>query len=320
MKNTYSPSFPSPPRPSPSPNVDMSGSNTNLNHSSPEGDHNRYQSWPRRERAGFVKSIRKTSSQLFKKDKKDRGATLRHSRSAISILVSEALGVSTAHTTPNILRGFSRSHSKRSGTASMITVDWDPPERYFGVEVGGEGCIHSPTVKATSVSSAVTEPLDPVPTGQETSKEGMCPETASEDPNPLFLPLPPSPPCPPSPLMDLVDPIQPPDDPQEVEPFFHFDDPPPSNDWAISSLRFPTMADIALATPPDRTAQPPPPASAATCPNCSEDKEVPEPYIPPLTAPPTSPQIPNARLSYLLEPVFNWWQSKDIPSYPYLYS
>jgi len=216
MKNTYSPSFPPPPRPSPSPNVDISGSNPNLIHSSPEVDHNRYRSWPRRERAGFVKSIRKTSSQLFKKDKKDGDGTLRRSPSAISILVSGTLNVSTAHTTPNILHRFSRSHSKRLGATSVITVNWDPPEKYLEVEGGGGGSIHSPTVGVTSVPPATTEPLDPVPTNpsEKMGKEDTYPETASEDPNPLFLSLPPSPPCPPYPLMDLVDPIQPPDYPR----------------------------------------------------------------------------------------------------------
>jgi len=332
MKNTYSPFFPPTPRPFLLPNVNTSGSNPNPNQSNPKIDHSKYRSWPRPERAGFVKSVRRPSSQLFKRDKNDGDAASRNPSSSISVLVSEALNVSTAHTTPNILRRFSRSHSKRSGAVSIITVNWDPPKNCSEKKVGGKGCIHSPVSEVTSVSPAIVEPLDPVPTVplEETGKEeNMCPETTSDDPDPLSLPLPP-PPCPPSPLVELVNPVQPPGDPQEVDQFFHHNDPPLSDDWSVTSssghLRLPTTTDIALTTPPtDRTAQPPlaqlPPSSASAAPSLDRDEyeEIPEPYIPPSTAPTTSSPTPNARPSYLFEPVFTWWLSKDIPSYPYLY-
>lgn len=249
----------------------------------------------------------------------------------MSVLVSEALNVSTAHTTPNILRGFSLSHSKRSGATSAFTANRDPPENCLEIKVGGGGSIHSPTVEATSVSPAVAEPLNPVPTSPSEKtgeEESMYSKTASDDPDPLFLPLPPSPPCPSSPLMDLVDPVQPPDDLQEVNPFFHYNDPLPPEDWTVSSSsghpRLPATGNIALTTPlPDRTvqsapAQSPPPVTAAPGPDRDED-EIPEPYIPPLTAPTMSPPIPNAHPSYLFESVFTWWLSKDILSYPCLY-
>jgi len=331
MKNTYSPLFPPPPRPFLLPNVNTSGSNPNPNQSNTKIDHSKYRSWPRLENAGFVKSVRRTSSQLFKKDKKDGDAASRNSSSSISALVSEALNVSTAHTTPSLLRRFSRSHSKRSGAVSIVTVNWDPPKGYSEDKTGGKGCTHSPIGEVASVSPVITEPPAPTSPLEETgNEENMCPETTSDDPDLLSLPLPPSPPCPPSPLVELVDPVQSPDDPQGVDPFFHHNDPPLSDDWSVTSssghLRLPTTTDIALTTPPtDRTVQPPlaqlPPSSApaAPDPDRDEDEEILEPCISPLAAPTTSSPTANARLSYLVEPVFAWWLSKDISSYPYLY-
>ena len=270
---------------------------------------------------------------MFKKDKKDGDATPKPS--AISALVSDTISVSTAPTTPNILRRFSHSHSKHSSATSVTTVDSDLSGNYLEVKVGAGGCIHSPIVEvATPISPAVAEPLDHIPMSpleEMGNEEDMRPETASEDPDPLLLPLPPSPPCSPSPLMDPTDPVQTPVTPQEVDPFLHDDDQSPSDDSTVSSssghLQIPATTDIALTTPPpDRTvqltpAQLPPSASAAPGPDSDEDdEEMPDLYIPALIAPTMFLPIPNVRLSYFFKPVLIWWLSKDIMSYPYLYS
>ena len=281
----------------------------------------------------FVKSIRRTSSQLFKKDKKDGDATPKSS--AISALISDTISVSTAPTTPNILRRFSHSHSKHSSATSVTTVDSDLSGNYLEVKVGTGGCIHSPIVEvATPISPAVAEPLDPVPMSpleEMGNEEVMHPETGSEHPDPLLLPLPPSPSSSPSPLMDPVDPTQLPETLQEVDPFFHDDDQSPSEDSTVSSssghLQHTATTDIALTTPPpDPTVEPSPAqplqsASAAPGPDSDEDEEeMPDLYIPALIAPTMFLPIPNVRLSYFFKPVLIWWLSKDIMSYPYLYS
>jgi len=128
----------------------------------------------------------------------------------------------------------------------------------------------------------------------------------------------------PSLLVDQVEPIQPPDDPQEVDPFFRYDNPSPSDGWSVSSspghLRLPAPADIPLTTPPpNRTMQHPLPTPVAPGPDFDENDEVPEPYTPPLTSLTMSPPVPNARLSYPFEPVFVWWLPKGISSCPHLY-
>jgi len=299
-----------------------------MNHSSPEIDHTGSPSRPKRERVrSFVKSIRRTSSQLFKKDKRDGDATPRNSASVISTLVSDTLGVSTAPTTPGILRKFSHSHLKHS--TSVSTFDSDLSGNYLEVKVGAGGCIHSPIVEvATPISPAVAEPLDHVPMSplEETgNEEDTRPETGSENPDPLSLPLPPSP------LMEPVDPTKLPENPQEVDPFFHDDDPSPSEASTGSSssghLQHSATTDIALTSPPPNQtiqpspAQPLPSASAAPGPDSDEDdEEMPELYIPALIAPTMFLPIPNVRLSYFFKPVLIWWLSKDILSYPYLYS
>ena len=85
-------------------------------------------------------------------------------------------------------------------------------------------------------------------------EENTCPETTSGDPDPFFFPLPPSPPYSPPPLTGQAGPVQPPDDPQEVGPFFHYDDLSPPDDWGVASPsgdpRLPTTTDIALTIPP----------------------------------------------------------------------
>jgi len=278
-----------------------------------------------------VKSIRRTSSQLFKKDKKDGDATPRNSHSAISTLVSDTLSISTAPTTPNILRRFSHSHSKHSSATSVTTVDSDLSASYLEVKVGAGGCVHSPIVEvATPVSPAVAEQLDHVPMSplEETGNEDDM-RPVSEDPDPFLLPLPPSPPCTPSPLVEPVDPVQLPGSIPEVDPLSH-EDPSPSKEPTTvpsSSGHLSASPGIVLATPPlTQTVQPPPvqPVQSATAappgPGSDEDEGKPDPQSPPLIAPVKFLPIPNVRLSYFFRPVLIWWLSKDISSYPYLYS
>lgn len=335
MKNTSSP-FSSPsPSSSPFPSPDLSGLSPNPNRSSPEIDPSASPSRKRERVRSFVKSIRRTSSQLFKKDKKDGDVTPKKSHPTISTLVSDTLSVSTAPTTPNILRRFSHStHSKHSSTTSVTTMESDLSASYLEVKVGEGGCIHSPIIEvATPISPAVVQPLDPVPMSplKETgNEEDTPPETESENPDPLLFPLPPSPISTPSPIMDPVDPVQPPENPQEIDAFFHDDEHSSSGDSTVSSSsgrpQPPATTDIALTTSsPDRTAQPspapPPPSASAPGPDSDEDEEeMPDLYIPALIAPTMFLPIPNVRFSYFFKPVLTWWLSKGVLSYPHLYS
>jgi hypothetical protein len=283
---------------------------------------------------GFVKSLRRTSSQLFKKDRKDRDAASRKSSSAVSALVSDTISVSTASTTPNILRRF--SHSKESSKASVTTVDSDLSTSYLEVKLGEGGCVHSPIIEvATPVSPAIAQQLDLVPMNplKEThNEENMCPEPVSEISDPVFFPLPPSPlPSPsPIPIMEPVDPVQPLENPRKVDAFFHDDEHSSSDGSTVSSssgqVQLPATTDIALTSPPpDRTVQLSPAipsqSTSAPGPDSDEDEEeMPDLYIPALIAPTMFLPIPNVRLSYFFKPVLTWWLSKDVLSYPYLYS
>ena len=330
MKNTSSPF--SSPSSSPFPSPDLSGLSPSSNRSSPEIDPSASPSRKRERVKSFVKSIRRTSSQLFKKDKKDGDVTPKKSYSTISTLVSDTLSVSTAPTTPNLLRRF--SHSKYSSTTSVTTVESDLSTSYLEVKVGEGGCVHSPIIEvATPVSPTIEQQLDTVPMSplKETcNEEDMCPETVSEISDPLLPPLPPSPISPPSPIMEPVDPVQPPENPQEVDPFFHDDEHSSSDDSTVSSsgrLQVPATTDIALtAPPPDRTVQPSPalppiPSASAPGPDSDDDEEeMPDLYIPALIAPTMFLPIPNVRFSYFFKPVLTWWLSKGVLSYPYLYS
>ena len=213
-------------------------------------------------------------------------------------------------------------------------MESDLSASYLEVKVGEGGCVHSPIVEvATPVSPVVEQPLDPVPMSplKETcNEEDMCPETVSENPDPLLPPLPPSPISSPS-IMDPVDPVQTPANTQEVNPFFHDDEHSSSDDSTVSSssgrLQIPATTDIALTTPPpDRTAQPSPalpplPTAPAPGPDSDDDdEEMPDLYIPALIAPTMFLPIPNVRFSYFFKPVLTWWLSKGVISYPYLYS
>lgn len=340
MKNASSP-FSSPsPSPFPSPSPDRHGLSPNHpNHSNTEIDPNASPSSRRERVKSFVKSIRRTSSQLFKKDKKDGDSTPKKSTSTITSLVSETLGVSTAPTTPNILRRF--SHSKRPSMNSVTTLESgsDLSTSYLEVKVGEGGCIHSPVVEVASpVSPVVVQPLDPAPMSplkEICNEEDACPETVSEHPDPLQFPLPPSPTPPPAPLptIDPVDPLQPAVDPREDDAWSRDDEHVSSDDSAVSSstpsLQPPATPDIVLtAPPPDRTAQPspellPPSPTMSGPPGPDSDDdgmEMRDLYIPALIAPARFLPIPSLRLSYFFKPVLTWWLSKDVLSYPYLYS
>jgi hypothetical protein len=210
---------------------------------------------------------------------------------------------------------------------------------YLEVKVGEGGCVHSPIIEvATPVSPAVVQPLDPAPMSplkEICNEEDTCPETISEHPDPLHFPLPPSPLTSPIPIivMDPVDPDQPPVDPQEDDECLHDDEHVSSDDAAVSpsppSVQPPATADIALtAPPPDRTVQPspelPPPSPSASGPPGPDsddgEMEMRDLYIPALIAPARLLPIPSLRLSYFFKPVLTWWLSKDVLSYPYLYS
>ena len=206
---------------------------------------------------------------------------------------------------------------------------------YLEVKVGEGGCIHSPIVEvATPVSPTIVQPLDPAPMSplEETcNEEDMRPETISEHPDPLHLPLPPSPLPSPVPIVDPVDPVQPPENPQEVYAGAPNNERVSSADSAISLsspvVQPPATPDIVLTIPPpDHTVQPSPalsPSSASISdphsPDSDEDDvEMRDLYIPALIAP--ARFLPNLRLSYFFKPVLTWWLSKDVLSYPYLYS
>ena len=209
------------------PSPEISRLSPNPNHPSLEIDHNGSPIRKRERVRSFVKSIRSTSSQLFKKDKKDGD-----SRKTISALVSDSLSVSTAATAPHILRRL--SHSKQpsmSSMASVTTTESDLSTGYLEVKVGsGEGSISSPIIEVdTPVTPTVVQPLDVVPMGQleeeDTSQETepkpiqsfpslndpSLPEAESEStehPDPLQFPLPQSPISSTLPITDPFDLIQ----------------------------------------------------------------------------------------------------------------
>ena len=205
---------------------------------------------------------------------------------------------------------------------------------YLEVKVGEGGCIHSPVVEvATPVSPVIVQPLDPAPMSplRETSnEEDMRPETISEHPDPLHFPLPPSPVPSPVPILDPVDPVQQPEDPREADVCVPNNEHVSSDGSAISSssldVQPPATPDIVLTPPPDRTAQPSPalPLPSASMPHPhsldsgEDDMEMRDLYLPALIAP--ARFLPNLRLSYFFKPVLTWWLSKDVLSYPYLYS
>jgi len=216
---------------------------------------------------------------------------------------------------------------------SVTTSESDLSASYLEVKVGQGGCVHSPIVEvATPISPAVVQPLDSVPMSplKETGNEGdRCPETISEDPDPLHLPLPPSPLSSPSPIMDPVDPFQSPMDPKEVDASSRNDETSSLDESTVSSspvhVQPPATTDIALTTSsPDRIVQPSPASSSSASapgPDSDEDgNEMRDLYIPALIAPTAFFPIPNLRLSYFFKPVLTWWLSKDVLSYPYLYS
>ena len=330
MKNISSPfASPSPSSP-PFPSPDVSGLSPNPNQSSPELDPGASPSRKRERVKSFVKSIRRTSSQLFKKGK-DGDSPSRKSSSTISTLVSDSLSVSTAPTTPSILRRF--SHSKQSSAISVTTTESDLSASYLEVKVGEGGCAHSPIVEvATPITPAVAEPLEPVPMSplKETSgEEDTSTETISEHPDPLHFPLPPSPLPSPSPTLEPVDLVQPPMNPPEIDVVFHDEVIPSAQDSAVSlssaHVQPPPASDIVLMTPPDRTAQPSPALSPSSTPTPDPDidedgREMPDLHIPALFAPALFLPIPNVRISYFFKPVLTWWLSKGVLSYPYLYS
>ena len=167
MKNTPSPFSSPPPSPLLSPSPNRSGSSLNLNRSkpsSPEIDPSTFRLRERERVKCFVKNIRGTSSQLFKKDKKDGDSTPGKSPSTITSLVSETLSVSATPTTPNVLRRF--SHSKQSSMTDVTAMESgsDLSASYLEVKAGEGGCIHSPILEiATPVSPAIVQSLDPVP-------------------------------------------------------------------------------------------------------------------------------------------------------------
>ena len=216
MKNPPSPSHSLSSTPLPSP--DISRLSPNHNHSSPEIDHSGSPIRKRERVKSFVKNIRSTSSQLFKKEKKDGES---RKSSTISTLISDSLSVSTAATAPHILRRL--SHSKQPSMTSMTsatTTESELSTGYLEVKVGSnEGSIGSPIIEVdTPVSPAVVQPLDsalmsPLK-GEVTTPEtepkpiqsfpslndpslpeaGSQPtETTSEGLDPLQFPLPPSP-------------------------------------------------------------------------------------------------------------------------------
>lgn len=217
------------------PSHDISKLNPNPNHSNPEIDSNGSPVRKRERVRSFVKGIRSTSSQLFKKDKKDGDSK----KSAISALVSDSISVSTAATAPHILRRL--SHSGRPSTTSIITVattattESDPSTGYSETMVGsGEVSIGSPIIEVdTPVSPIIIQPsplnqIDPVeeenvasetehktiqsfpslndPSQLEAASQPT--EPAEEDPDPLQFPLPTSPPPSTSHLTDPSELIQ----------------------------------------------------------------------------------------------------------------
>ena len=180
-----------------------------------------------------MNDIRRSSSQLFKKDKKDGRPT-----STISTLAAESLSLGTAATAPTILRRF--SHSKHPSTTSTNTAESDISGNYSAVSVVRVGSENtSPIIEvATPISPVDVQPVGAAPVvlleeeakgkvlsqetepgvnqGLPTLLDGSLPaepepkptEAASENPDPLVFPLPPSPLSAPSSVVDPVEPIQ----------------------------------------------------------------------------------------------------------------
>jgi hypothetical protein len=130
-----------------------------------------------------------------------------------------------------------------------------------------------------------------------------------------------------------VDPVQPPVNLQEDDGCLRDDEHISSDGSAVSSLppsvQPPATADIASTAPsPDHTIQPSPehplPSPSVSGPPGPDsddgEMEMRDLYIPALIAPARLLPIPSLRLSYFFKPVLTWWLSKDVLSYPYLYS
>ena len=226
MKNPPSPrsSFSSS-TPFPSPDISRLSPNP-TEHSSPEVDHNGSPIRKRERVRSFVKSLRRTSSQLFKKDKE--------SRKSSSTISSDA---PTAATTPGILRRF--SHSKQSSMSSSVTAQSDLSESYLDLKGGSDkGSIILPVLEIDAPSlPAPAKPADPAPMSplnETPNEEEVSPETEPKgvqnvplpvdpttneegsleptetplgDSDPLHFPLPPSPSPPSSPFEDSDDEI-----------------------------------------------------------------------------------------------------------------
>ena len=348
MKNQPSQnSTPSPsPLPSPFPSPNVSRLAPNPNHSNPEIDPHASPTRKRERVKSFVKGLRRTSSQLFKKDKKDDDSSSRKSFSTISTLVSDSLGVSTAATTPSLLRRM--SHSKQPSMTSMTsasTAETDLSASLLDVKIGDDALTHSPIPEVvTPISPDIAQQPDPAPMSplEETLNEedvspGTKPEVdidpqptepASEDPDPLQLPLPPSPLPTPLHLMDPVEPVQ------IVVSQPEADDPPHNGEGSREDnsgvpassheVQSPVTDPTSTPLPIDQTVQPSPEPSPSVEPTPADrdaqDREMRDLCIPVLIPPMLFWPISNMRLSYIFTPVLTWWLSKGVLSYPYLYS
>jgi len=339
MKNPPSPSS-SPSTPFPSP--DISRLSPNSNRSNPEVNSNGSPTRKRERVRSFVKSIRRTSSQLFKKDKKDGESK----KSAISALVSDSLGVSTAATTPHILRRL--SHSKQPSMTSVTTTESNLSTGYLEVKVGpGEGSINSPIIEVdTPISPTVLQPLDPTPMSP-LKEEDMAPgaelstvqtfpslddpsllEVGSQPteapPDPLQFPLSPSPVSSTYPIIDPFDSIQ--ISLSEREAKATTGDVAPHDNVASHNDNSHPQHKPEDSSPSNRI-QPPTLAyqtlglhSAPGLDRAKEDQEMRDLCIPVLIPPMLFWPISNMRLTYIFTPVLTWWLSKGVSSYPYLYS
>jgi hypothetical protein len=327
MKNPPSPSS-SPSTPFPSP--DISRLSPNSNRSNPEVNSSGSPTRKRERVRSFVKSIRRTSSQLFKKDKKDGESK----KSAISALVSDSLGASTAVTAPHILRKL--SHSKQPSMTSVTTAESNLSTGYLEVKVGpGEGSINSPIIEVdTPVTPTVLQPLDPTPMGP-LKEEDLAPgtelstvqtfpslgdpslvevgsqptEAALEGPD-LQFPLPPSPVSSTYPIIDPFDSIQ--ISLSEREAKATTGDVTPHDNVASHHDNSPPQHEPQGSSPSDRI---PPGLDRA-----KEDQEMRDLCIPVLIPPMLFWPISNMRLTYFFTPLLTWWLSKGVLSYPYLYS
>jgi hypothetical protein len=171
MKNQPSPySSPSPPSPTSRrfPSHDMSSLSPNPNHPSPDIDHQGSPTRKRERVKSIVNGIRRSSSQLFKKDKKDG-----RPHSTIASLAAESLSLGTAPTTPTILRRF--SHSKHPSTTTTSTTGSDISTGYTEIKIGSvEGSLTSPIFEVvTPISPTVAQPaeLPTVVLSEEATKE-----------------------------------------------------------------------------------------------------------------------------------------------------